>query len=530
MISISLVSFSYAKLDKKISIFNSTAISSSYNTSTPTNEIMPKNQILAASEYDHYSNQFVLGILMSIISLVGYISTGGKTNSKDSALAYNNNNNKSKEIVNLQENYDITFEDVGGLEEVKEDLKEVIDFIKNNEKYEKMGAKIPKGVILYGPPGTGKTLIAKVMASESECNFFSTSASEFIEKYVGVGAQRVRELFKKAREKTPSIIFIDEIDAVAGERGEANNGEKDQTLNQLLVEMDGMGTRNNIIVIAATNRLDILDQAILRPGRFDRHIYIGLPNLMEREHILKIHTKDKRLSNSVNLNQLARRTSGLSGASLANIVNEAAIHAVKMKKCFIETDDLNYAFEKVVAGLRRKNSMVSLKEKKTIAFHEAGHALVAKLLSIDNVEKISIIPSGQALGYVIQTPSEDKALLTKSELISKIEVILGGRACEELVFGEVTTGAANDLQKATEIVIKMVCEYGMGKHIPYKLSPNYGNLDIKTLNEETLEIINESYEKVKSIIESNIDKIERIASVLLENEEIEADEIENLIS
>jgi cell division protease FtsH len=531
LISITQVSFSYGRIYDQYQIYKnkSTLTSTVGNQSTDTIKRNSGKVVMDESQYVHYTNKMSVWTFIMIASGIGCIIFSGVNLKTQKPPKTNNNQNKSDDTFQLKEECNLTFDDIGGLEEVKEELKEIIDFIKNREEYEKMDAKIPKGVILYGPPGTGKTLIAKVVASESGCSFFTASGAEFVEKYVGVGAQRVRELFKKAKEKAPSIIFIDEIDAVAVERGDGNNGEKDQTLNQLLVEMDGMGTNNNVVVIAATNRIDMLDNAILRPGRFGIHIYVGVPNLAERIHILKVHTRGKKLSEDVDLHQLARKTAGLSGASLAQIANEAAIHVVRNKRQIIEACDFQYAFEKIVTGLRKKNAVISSRERQVIAYHEAGHAFVAKYLNIDKVEKISIIPTGQALGYVLQTPDEEKYLLTKNELISKIEVILGGRACEELIFGEVTTGAANDLQKATEIAIKMVCEYGMGRNIFYKLSQKYGNLDSKTLNEETMKIINESYEKVKQIIESNRGKIDKIAEILLEKEEIDGDEIEAVL-
>ena len=423
---------------------------------------------------------------------------------------------------------DVSFNDVAGLDEVKEELQETIDFINNSEKYMKMGAKIPRGILFYGPPGTGKTLFAKAVAGETKSTFLYASGSEFVEKYVGVGAKRVRTLFEKAKKDAPSIIFIDEIDAIGTKRNTENNNEKDQTLNQLLVEMDGFNRNNTVIVIGATNRLDLLDDALLRPGRFDRHIHIGNPNVRSREEILKVHTKDKPLDCDVDIRDIAKKTHGFSGAQLANIANEAAIIAVRNKKSLIGRTHFDSAIERVVAGLEVKNPHVLAKEKRLVAHHEAGHALVGKKLKVDMIQKISIVPRGQALGYVLNFPDEDRYLLTKSELLNKIRVLLGGRAAEQIIFGEITTGASNDLEKATKIANQMICTYGM--------SSVFGNIVIKDqyrfnqtkIDNETKKIINSCYDDAIKIIEENKIMLQEIANHLLEKEILYGNELDTI--
>ena len=351
-----------------------------------------------------------------------------------------------------------TFIDVAGLDEVKEELFEIVDFMKNPDKYKKMGAKIPKGVLFYGPPGTGKTLLASAVAGETNSSFFNVTGSEFVEKYVGVGAKRVRTLFEKARKEAPSIIFIDEIDAIGAKRHLESNNEKDQTLNQLLVEMDGFNKDSNVIIVGATNRLDLLDEALLRPGRFDRHIHIGSPNFHTRHEILKVHTNNKPLDPSVDLELLAKKTHGFNGAHLSNIANEAAIFAVRDNSPIITAVHFDKALERVIAGLESKNSTLIEKEKEIVSYHEAGHALVSNILGICPIQKISIVPRGEALGYVLQLPDEDRYIYTKEELIGKIKILLAGKASEEVIFNHQSTGAKDDLKKVTDIANQMVCE------------------------------------------------------------------------
>lgn len=419
----------------------------------------------------------------------------------------------------------VSFNDVAGLDEVKEELQETIDFINNSEKYMKMGAKIPRGILFYGPPGTGKTLLAKAVAGETNSNFLYSSGSEFVEKYVGVGAKRVRNLFEKAKKDAPSIIFIDEIDAIGTKRNLESNNEKDQTLNQLLVEMDGFNQNSTVVIIGATNRLDLLDEALLRPGRFDRHIHIGNPNVRSREEILKVHTKDKPLDANVNIKDIAKKTHGFSGAQLANIANEAAIIAVRNKKAIIDINHFYSAIERVVAGLEVKHPSVLIKEKNIVAHHEAGHALVGKILKIDMIQKISIVPRGQALGYVLNFPDEDRYLVTKKELENKIKVLLGGRVAEEVVFNEITTGASNDLVKSTEIAKQMVCNYGMSSlgHIVIKDNYRYSHSKI---DNEIKNIINYCFTDTLKIIEENKIILLEIANYLLERETLTGDELD----
>lgn len=422
----------------------------------------------------------------------------------------------------------ITFKDVAGLEEVKEELREVIDFIKNSEKYKRMGAKIPKGILFHGPPGTGKTLLASAVAGESNANFIYASGSEFVEKYVGVGASRIRDLFEKARKNSPSVIFIDEIDAIGSTRNIDNNSEKDQTLNQLLVEMDGFKSTDNVVVIGATNRMDLLDQALLRPGRFDRHIFIGNPDIKSREEILRVHTKNKPLDPVVNIREIARKTHGLSGAHLANIANEAAILAVRKNKTSIGIEEFNQAIERVMVGLQVKNPTILDKEKRLVAFHEAGHALVSKVLKVNLIEKISIVPRGQSMGYVLNYSEEDRYLMTKKELEQKIAVLLGGRAAEEIVFGEVTTGAKDDLSKATEIAEEMICQFGMS---------NLGNRVFKRsqdgkltplIEREIQKIIDRCYDRAKGIVVQNRKYLEHIAQELMHKETLSGKELDKI--
>ncbi len=423
---------------------------------------------------------------------------------------------------------DVSFKDVAGLDEIKEELQETIDFINNSLKYKKMGAKIPKGILFHGPPGTGKTLLAKAVAGETNSTFLYASGSEFVEKYVGVGAKRVRTLFERAKKEAPSIIFIDEIDAIGARRNLESNNEKDQTLNQLLVEMDGFNTNETVIVIGATNRLDLLDEALLRPGRFDRHIFVGNPNIKAREQILEVHTKNKPLDKSIDIKSIAKKTTGLSGAQLANIANEAAIIAVRKNKSIISLNEFDAAIERVLAGLEVKNPTILKKEKETVATHEAGHALVSKILETDVVQKISIVPRGQALGYVLKFPDEERYLLTQSELKNKITCLLAGRAAEQLIFNEITTGAKDDLNKATDIAREMVCSYGMSSLGTMALDETFMRYNSDIIRIEIKKITDERYLEALSIIEENKYLLHYIANTLLEKETINSDELDDI--
>ncbi|WP_408645624.1 ATP-dependent metallopeptidase FtsH/Yme1/Tma family protein [Tepidibacter formicigenes] len=422
-----------------------------------------------------------------------------------------------------------TFKDVAGLEEVKEELVELVDFIKNPDKYKKMGAKIPKGVLFHGPPGTGKTLLAASVAGETNSAFFNTTGSEFVEKYVGVGAKRVRTLFEKARKEAPSIIFIDEIDAIGAKRHLESNNEKDQTLNQLLVEMDGFNKDTNVIIIGATNRLDLLDEALLRPGRFDRHIYIGNPNYYTRCEILKVHTNDKPLDDSVNLEELAKKTHGLSGAHLSNIANEAAIIAVRESKNVINQDHFNQAIERILAGLESKNSKLIEKEKKIVSYHEAGHTLVSNILGINPIQKISIIPRGQALGYVLQLPDEDRFIHTKDELLGKIKILLAGKAAEEIIFDHISTGAKDDLKKVSEITNQMICEYGMSSLGSMTIEGNHKTFLIDKIQSEANSIIRDCYNESINLLKEHMEELHLISNHLYEKETLTNDELKEII-
>lgn len=439
-----------------------------------------------------------------------------------SVLTNDKPSNKEKDKPN------ISFKDVAGLEEIKEELQETIDFLNNATKYKKMGAHIPKGILFYGPPGTGKTLLAKAVAGETNSTFLYASGSEFVEKYVGVGAKRVRTLFEKARKEAPSIIFIDEIDAIGAKRNLDSNNEKDQTLNQLLVELDGFNSDDTVIVIGATNRLDLLDEALLRPGRFDRHIYVGNPNMKAREQILEVHTKSKPLDKDVDIKELAKKTHGLSGADLANIANEAAIIAVRNNASKITKSHFDAALERVIAGLEVKNPTVLEKEKKTVSIHEAGHAIVAKILNTDKVQKISIVPRGHALGYVLKFPEEDRYLHTEQELMNKITILLAGRAAEDLMLKEVTTGAKDDLDKATKIAKEMVCEYGMSDLGLMVVNDNYLKFNYDRLRVEINKILDKAYDRAKRILQENKELLIKISDVLMEKESIEEDELEEI--
>lgn len=439
----------------------------------------------------------------------------------------------------------VTFKDVAGLDEAIEELQEIKEYLTNPGKFLAMGARIPKGILLFGPPGTGKTLLARALAGEAKVPFFSISGSEFVEMFVGVGASRVRDLFEQAKAHAPCIVFIDEIDAVGRHRGAGLGGghdEREQTLNQLLVEMDGFDVRDSIIVIAGTNRPDILDPALLRPGRFDRHIIVDRPDLEGRKGILKVHTKGKPLAPDVDLDVIARRTPGFTGADLANVVNEAAILSARRNKKFIEMAEFEDAIDRVLAGPERKTKVISDREKEIIAYHEAGHALVAHVLPDTNpVHKISIIPRGRALGYTLTLPTEDRYLVTRSELLSELAMLLAGRVAEEMLFNDVTTGAVDDLERATKIARKMVCEYGMSEKLgPLTLGhkedtvflgkdiarePNYSPEIAFEIDKEVRRIIDESYQKARKILEEHRDALDKIAKTLIEKETIDKQEL-----
>jgi cell division protease FtsH len=442
----------------------------------------------------------------------------------------------------------ITFADVAGAEEAKEELREIVEFLKHPKKFLDLGARIPKGVLLLGAPGTGKTLIAKAVAGEANVPFFSISGSEFVEMFVGVGASRVRDLFKTAKKNAPAIVFIDEIDAVGRHRGAGLGGghdEREQTLNQILVEMDGFETETNVIVVAATNRPDVLDPALLRPGRFDRRVVLDLPDIKEREAILKIHTKNKPLGKTVDLKRIASRTPGFSGADLSNLVNEAAILAAGKGKKIIGDEEMKISIEKVILGPERKSKVLNVNEKEITAYHEAGHALIgANLPNADPVQKVSIISRGQAAGYTLSAPLEDKRIYSKAYFIDELAVLLGGYVSEKIVFGDVTTGASNDLERATDISRKLVTRYGMselgprtfgrkeeliflGKEISEE--KNYSEATAENIDKEVSRFISDAYSTAEKIIQNKKEILDKIAKTLLEKETIEQEEFNVLV-
>ena len=450
---------------------------------------------------------------------------------------------KSKSQIVAEGETGVRFTDVAGADEAKAELEEVVDFLKNPAKYTAIGGRIPVGILLVGAPGTGKTLLAKAVAGEAGVTFFRMSGAEFVEMFVGVGAARVRDLFKQGREKAPCIIFIDELDAIGKSRATnfAGNDEREQTLNQLLVEMDGFSSRTGVIILAATNRPEVLDPALLRPGRFDRQVLVDKPDLKGRLEILKIHSKEVKLDASVDLEKVARNTPGFVGSDLANLVNEAALLAVRAGREKVIHKDFGDAVEKLVAGLEKKSRLINPKERKIVAHHETGHALVAYFTpGADPVEKISIVPRGMsALGYTIQLPSEERFLITQGELYGKIDVLLGGRAAEQIIFNEVSTGAANDLTRASEIAKRMITDYGMSEkfrnvYLPYRrespflgqdsyaLSREYSEKTQQYIDEETARIIRDRYERVTGVLRENEELLRRIAGELLEVEVLDS--------
>lgn len=444
----------------------------------------------------------------------------------------------------------VTFADVAGVEEAKQELAEVVEFLKFPKKFQALGARIPKGLLLLGPPGSGKTLLARAIAGEAGVPFFSISGSDFVEMFVGVGASRVRDLFEQAKKSAPCIVFIDEIDAVGRQRGAGLGGghdEREQTLNQLLVEMDGFDVNTGVILIAATNRPDVLDPALLRPGRFDRQVVVDRADVVGRAQILGVHSRNKPLGPDVKLEVLARRTPGFSGADLENLLNEAALLAARANKTQIEMKDCEEAIDRVIAGPERKSRIISHREKEIVAYHEGGHALVGRLLPhADPLHKITIIPRGMALGLTMQLPIEDRYLMTKAEIVDRITGLLGGRVAEELVFHDCTTGAQDDLQKSTSLARKMVMEFGMSTKIgPLALGKkheqvflgrdfaeerNYSEEVASQVDTEVRGIVESCYHNAYHLLETNIDKLHRLAEALLERETVEADEVERLLS
>ena len=484
-------------------------------------------------------------VIFLIMMMNRQMSGGGGSNAKMM------NFGKSRARMSSPDDKKVTFNNVAGLEEEKEDLVEVVDFLKSPQKYTKVGARIPKGVILVGPPGTGKTLLAKAVAGEAGVPFFSISGSDFVEMFVGVGASRVRDLFEEGKKHAPCIIFIDEIDAVARQRGTGMGGghdEREQTLNQLLVEMDGFGVNEGIIVMAATNRVDILDPAILRPGRFDRKVAVGRPDVKGREEILRVHAKDKPLGEDVDLRQIAKTTAGFTGADLENLLNEAAIEAARQERGFILQADIKSAFIKVGIGAEKKSKVISDKEKKITAYHESSHAILFHVLpDMDPVYTISIIPTGMgAAGYTMPLPDNDEIFNTKGQMLQDIMTLLGGRVAEEIIFGDVTTGASNDIKRATATARSMVMKYGMsdkiglisygddddevfiGRDLAHTRS--YSEEVSRSIDEEIHRIITECHDRAKEIIMEHEDVLHSCAKLLLEKEKVHRDEFEALFT
>jgi cell division protease FtsH len=460
---------------------------------------------------------------------------------------------KSRGKIYGEDEIKITFQDVAGVDEAKVELQEIIEYLKTPQKFMSLGGKIPKGILLVGPPGTGKTLLAKAVAGEAKVPFFSMSGSDFVEMFVGVGASRVRDLFAQAQQKAPCIIFIDELDAIGKARGMnplSSNDEREQTLNQLLSEMDGFDTKAGVIIMAATNRPEILDPALLRPGRFDRHVLVDRPDITGREAILNVHIKGVKLAKEVDLKVVAARTPGFVGADLANLVNESALLAARKGKSSVGMEEFEEAIDRVIAGLEKKSRVMNKKEKEIVAFHETGHALMAEFLeTTDQVHKISIIPRGiSALGYTLQLPTEDRYLMTEKELRDRLCVLLGGRVAEEVIFGEASTGAHNDLGRATDIARSMVKEYGMSKKLGYvtfererkplfmDLGPSFGGAKdyseetAREIDDEIKGIVDEAREKVQTMLSEKKSLLHKVARTLLEKETIEGKELRELIS
>lgn len=506
-------------------------------------EALDTFEIKAPKQYSAWVSYLPI-IIVVVILVVLYILMARQMNNLAGGKGGPGNFAKAKVKMSTgNEKNRVTFADVAGADEEKEELEEIVEFLKNPEKFSKLGAKIPHGVLLVGPPGTGKTLLAKAVAGEAGVPFFSISGSDFVEMYVGVGASRVRDLFDTARKTPASIVFIDEIDAVGRQRGAGLGGghdEREQTLNQLLVEMDGFGSHEGIIVIAATNRADILDHALLRPGRFDRQIVVSYPDINGRVEILKVHSRNKPIESDVDFKEIARMTAGFTGADLANLLNEAALLASRKNKSLIGMEDISEAFIKIIAGPQKKSRVMKPEEKKNTAYHEAGHAIVAHVLKLDPVQQISIIPSGRALGYTLNPPAEDKYSVYKSELNHKISMLLGGRAAEEIINGDVSGGASNDIERATKTAKQMIMRLGMSEVLgprcfgsdqgevflgrDFSSEPDYSEEIAAKIDSEVHEVITKAYEEAKRILRENINELQFIAEFLFKNEIMDGDQ------
>ena len=485
--------------------------------------------------------------LLIIFFVFWFLMMGGAGNGNAGGKTMTFGKSKAKMMTPADKNR-ITFEDVAGVDEEKEELEEIVEFLKNPKKYTDMGARIPKGVLLVGQPGTGKTLLAKAVAGEAGVPFFIISGSDFVEMFVGVGASRVRDLFDQAKKNSPCIIFIDEIDAVGRQRGAGLGGghdEREQTLNQLLVEMDGFAANEGVIVLAATNRPDVLDKALLRAGRFDRQIVVGMPDVKAREQILEVHSRKKRLADDVDLKTIAKNTSGFAGADLENVLNEAALLAARRNLNEISMREIEDAMVKVTMGPEKKTKVRSDKENRLVEYHEAGHAVVSHFLSTqDPVHQISIVPRGMAGGYTMYRPTEDKSFMSKTEMEENIVSLLGGRVAEALILNDISTGASNDIERATKIARSMVTQYGMSERIgtitlgqgqeevflgrDLAHAKEYSEETAAVIDEETKRIVDTGYNRAKQILTENIDKLHQVAGILLEKEKIEADEFEEI--
>ena len=501
------------------------------------------------------SNSWLLSMLPSLLLTVGFVVLMVVMFRKmNSSISSENNKAMSFGKARIkrgdEQTKKVTFKDVAGADEEKEELTEIVEFLKNPNEFSNLGARIPKGVLLVGPPGTGKTLLAKAVAGEADAPFFSISGSDFVEMYVGVGASRVRDLFKEAKKTQPSIIFIDEIDAVGRHRGAGMGGghdEREQTLNQLLVEMDGFGANEGVIVIAATNRPDILDPALLRPGRFDRQVTVGYPDIKGREEILKVHARNKPLAPDVDLRQIAATTVGFTGADLENLLNEAALLAAKNKKMSITMNEIEEATMKVVVGSEKKSRKITEYDKKITAYHEAGHAISSYYLeNQDPVTHISIVPRGMAAGFTLYTPEQDKMHMMKSRMLDDIVSLLGGRVAEKIIFGDISTGASNDIQRATEIARNMITKYGMSEKLGpiafgsdndevflgknYTHTRNYSENIAAAIDEEVEAIINNAYNRTETILTEHIDQLHLVSDVLIKLEKIDKEQFESLMT
>ena len=508
----------------------------------PAIEDVPKQSVFLTSVFPVL---LTCGLIIFLMMMMNRQMSGGGGGTNAKIMNFG----KSRARRYDEDNIKITFKDVAGADEAKQELEEVVEFLKHPKKYNDLGAKIPKGVLLYGPPGTGKTLLAKAVAGEAGVPFFSISGSDFVEMFVGVGASRVRDLFEQAKKSAPCIVFIDEIDAVGRQRGAGLGGghdEREQTLNQLLVEMDGFGANEGIIMIAATNRPDILDPALLRPGRFDRQIVVDRPDIKGRQEILKVHVKGKPISPEVELGVIARRTPGFTGADLSNLVNEAALMAARKNKNKIDMPEMEEAAERVIMGPERRSRVISDKEKRLTAYHEGGHTLVGMLLdNTDPVHKVTIIPRGRAGGYTLSLPKEDRYYATRSEMLDELKVLLGGRVAEALVLKEISSGASNDLQRATSLARQMICEYGMSPELgPMTFGhrqdqvflgrdigrdKDYSEEVAAKIDKEIRKFIDEAYQKTESLLNENMDKLHLIADALIERETLEGEEIDQLM-